>query len=113
LSLRGPSLLLRGPSPAGRTGGDLGLFDRASQPRLLRARLHLEDPEALLRLQSRHLEALLRQPLGERVRAEAALDDQVGGAAGRQAGKPFEQEGMQRALAYAHRRVGVDRIEAK
>src|SRR5439155_21518805 len=106
----GPSLLLAGPSPAGRTWRDLAPGARACLPSLLRAWPDLQDPVALFRLQAPRRIPLLAEPLRQRVGPEVALYDQVGRPARLQPRQPAQEEVVQRTLPNPHRRVGIDGV---
>src|SRR2546430_3283715 len=109
----GPSLLLAGPSPAGRTWVELGGLEKPLPPSLLRGGFDLEHAVALLRSEPRHVETLLAQPLRQRVGTQIALHDQVGGPARLQPRQPRQQEVVERRLADPHRPGRVDGGGAK
>ena len=56
--------------------------------------------------------ALVRQPALQRVRAQVALDDQVGGGAGGEPAEPGRQRAVQGLLADPDRRVRPDQLKA-
>src|SRR5580700_2398477 len=108
-----------GTGPIWRTGSMLivmkpsgpGLSGTTAIMRAPGGRMHLEDAVSTSRSDPLHTEPEARQPAGQRVGAEVALDDEGGRRARFEPGDPALQQVVQPGLAEADRRVRIHASE--